>query len=50
MKGALNNILEAMGNMPIVKLNSLARDVSSNVFIKCEFMNPGGSVKDRPAM
>lgn len=50
MKGALNNILEAMGNTPIVKLNSLARDVSSNVFIKCEFMNPGGSVKDRPAL
>ncbi|HIA04420.1 MAG TPA: pyridoxal-phosphate dependent enzyme [Myxococcales bacterium] len=50
MKGALNNILEAMGNTPIVRLNSLADEVSSNIFVKCEFLNPGGSIKDRPAL
>ena len=50
MKGSLNNVLEAMGNTPIIRLNSVAKNVSSNVFVKCEFMNPGGSVKDRPAL
>ncbi len=42
-----NNIVEAMGNTPIVRLNRVARDVAANVFVKCEFMNPGGSIKDR---
>jgi cystathionine beta-synthase len=41
------NILEAIGNTPIVRLNRIGRDVSANVFVKCEFMNPGGSIKDR---
>ena len=50
MKGALNNILEAIGNTPIVRLNRLASHVESDVFVKCEFLNPGGSVKDRPAL
>ena len=50
MKGSLNNVLEAMGNTPIVRLNSVAEGVSSHIFAKCEFMNPGGSVKDRPAL
>jgi len=50
VKGSLNNVLEAMGNTPIIRLNSVAKNVSSNVFVKCEFMNPGGSVKDRPAL
>ena len=50
MKGARENILAAVGDTPIVKLNSLARHVKSDVFAKCEFMNPGGSVKDRPAL
>ena len=50
MKGAHENILAAMGNTPIVRLHTLATHVKSNVFAKCEFMNPGGSVKDRPAL
>ncbi len=50
MKGALDNILHAVGDTPIIRLNKLASHVSSDVFVKCEFMNPGGSVKDRPAL
>src|ERR1700727_1814826 len=42
-----NNILEAMGNTPIIRLNRLAKDFPAEVYVKAEFMNPGGSVKDR---
>lgn len=41
------NIVEAIGNTPIVRLNRIGRDVGANLFVKCEFMNPGGSIKDR---
>ncbi|MFM8270178.1 MAG: PLP-dependent cysteine synthase family protein, partial [Pseudomonadota bacterium] len=41
------NILEAIGNTPIVKLNQVTRGVTGELFAKCEFMNPGGSIKDR---
>ena len=43
----LNNILEAIGNTPIVKLNSIGKELSCNLFVKCEFFNSGGSIKDR---
>jgi cystathionine beta-synthase len=42
-----NNILEAIGNTPLVKLNHVAKNIRPTVLVKCEFMNPGGSVKDR---
>jgi len=42
-----NNILELIGNTPIVRLNRIG---SGNIFVKLEYMNPGGSVKDRPAL
>lgn len=41
------NILEVIGRTPIVKLNRVASHLSCNVYAKCEFLNPGGSVKDR---
>jgi cystathionine beta-synthase len=47
MKGAKANVLEAIGNIPIIKLNSVAKDVDSEIYVKLEYMNPGGSVKDR---
>jgi len=50
MKGAVNNVLEAIGNTPIVRLNKLATHVDANIFVKLEYLNPGGSVKDRPAL
>jgi cystathionine beta-synthase len=47
MKGAKPNVVEAIGGTPIVKLNSLANEVESDIYVKLEFMNPGGSTKDR---
>lgn len=47
------NFLEAaIGNTPLIRLRSLARDLpaSVQVYAKAEFMNPGGSVKDRAAL
>src|SRR3989339_905374 len=42
-----NTILDTIGRTPLVRLNSLARDVSSEIYVKVEYLNPGGSVKDR---
>lgn len=42
-----NNILEAIGRTPLVKVNRVAKELPCNVYAKCEFLNPGGSVKDR---
>ncbi|MCS6914216.1 MAG: cystathionine beta-synthase [Myxococcota bacterium] len=50
MKGACNNVIEAIGRTPIVRLNKVASHVRSNIFVKCEFLNPGGSMKDRVAL
>jgi len=50
MKGAVPNILAAVGNTPLVKLNNVAKDVAADIFVKCEYLNPGGSMKDRMAM
>ncbi len=49
MKGALENITNAVGNTPIVRLNRVAKDVAAEIYVKCEFLNPGGSHKDRLA-
>lgn len=43
----LNNILEAIGRTPSVKLNKIGDDLPCELYGKCEFLNPGGSVKDR---
>ena len=43
----LDNILGAIGNTPIVKLNSVGKELNCNLYAKCEFLNAGGSVKDR---
>ena len=43
------NIVETIGNTPMVKLNQIAQDVKSDIFAKIEFFNPAGSVKDRIA-
>ncbi len=42
-----NNVLEAIGNTPLVRLNRVMDGVHGELYAKCEFMNPGGSVKDR---
>ena len=41
------NVLEAIGNTPLIRLNRLAQGLKPRVYVKAEFMNPGGSVKDR---
>jgi len=43
----LSNILEAIGDTPIVKLNKVGADLDCNMLVKCEFFNSGGSIKDR---
>jgi cystathionine beta-synthase len=42
-----NNILEVIGRTPLVRLNRITKDLECDVYAKCEFLNPGGSVKDR---
>jgi cysteine synthase len=42
-----DNILQTIGKTPIVKLNRIGADLPCELYVKCEFMNPGGSVKDR---
>ena len=44
---AYANILEAIGHTPLVQLNRIGRDVAAQIYVKCEYMNPGGSMKDR---
>lgn len=48
----LNNVLEAVGDTPLIRLNKVTAGVKPTVLAKVEFFNPGGSVKDRigPAM
>ena len=42
-----NSILDAVGHTPLVRLNRLTRDIQAVVYVKVDYMNPGGSVKDR---
>ncbi len=44
------NILDAVGNTPLVKLNKVVPPNSATVLVKCEYMNPTGSIKDRMAV
>ncbi|MDI6839666.1 MAG: cysteine synthase family protein [bacterium] len=44
-----DNILETVGNTPLVKLNRVTRGIEATILAKLEFFNPGGSVKDRMA-
>ena len=43
----LNNILDAIGKTPVVKLNRISTELDCTLYGKCEFLNAGGSVKDR---
>ena len=48
--GEYKNILQTIGNTPLVKLNNVAKGIAANIYAKLEFLNPGGSVKDRMAL
>jgi cystathionine beta-synthase len=41
------NILEAIGNTPLIRVNRLTKDIQAQVYVKADYLNPGGSVKDR---
>lgn len=41
------NLLEVIGNTPLVKLNSIANSIDAVILAKLEYLNPGGSMKDR---
>ena len=45
-----NNILETIGNTPLVKLNKITKAVEALVLAKIEYFNPGSSIKDRMAL
>ncbi len=45
-----DNILEVVGRTPTVRLHRIGADSDVELFAKCEFLNPGGSVKDRIAV
>ena len=45
-----NNILETIGNTPLIKLNSITKEIDATVLAKVEYFNPGNSVKDRMAL
>jgi len=45
-----NNILQTIGNTPLVKIHTMCEDVDALVLAKVETVNPGNSVKDRMAL
>jgi len=49
MKNQKLSVLEVIGNTPLVKINNLNKNPKITIFGKLEGLNPGGSVKDRPA-
>jgi cystathionine beta-synthase len=50
MKRVYDNILDAIGDTPLVRLNAMTEGLACTTYAKVEFTNPGGSVKDRIAM
>ena len=45
-----NNILETIGNTPLVRMNKITKDLPCEVYAKVEYFNPGNSIKDRMAL
>ncbi|MFN8253763.1 MAG: pyridoxal-phosphate dependent enzyme [Ferruginibacter sp.] len=46
----LNNILETIGNTPLIKLNRITKQIPATVLAKVDYFNPGNSIKDRMAL
>ena len=44
------NILGQIGNTPLLKLTQVIESPDVAIYVKCEFLNPGGSIKDRMAL
>jgi cystathionine beta-synthase len=49
-KRVFNNVLEAIGHTPLIRINRIAKDVKGTVYAKIETTNPGNSIKDRMAV
>ena len=49
-QGNKMNILKEIGNTPLLKLKKVTEGLDAEIFVKCEFLNPGGSIKDRMAL
>ena len=49
-KGISNNILDLIGNTPLIRLNKITNNLSGNFYAKYEGFNPGHSMKDRIAL
>lgn len=45
-----NNILETIGNTPLIKLNKITKDLPGTILAKVDYFNPGNSIKDRMAV
>ncbi|WCJ33083.1 Cysteine synthase [Euphorbia peplus] len=45
-----DGVIDAVGNTPLIRINSLSQATGCEILGKCEFLNPGGSVKDRVAV
>ena len=49
-KKIYDNMLELIGNTPMVRLNKIPAGTGSEILVKLEYMNPSGSLKDRIAL
>ncbi|MDF1701650.1 MAG: cystathionine beta-synthase [Planctomycetota bacterium] len=47
MAGIYDSVLEAIGNTPLVRLQTIGKNTGCEILVKCEHLNAGGSVKDR---
>ena len=50
MSDIRNTFIDSIGNTPLIKLKAASEMTGCNIYGKAEFMNPGGSVKDRAAL
>ena len=50
MKNSHENFLNSIGNTPLIKLQAASEITGCNIYGKAEYLNPGGSVKDRAAL
>ncbi|WP_067718630.1 PLP-dependent cysteine synthase family protein [Nocardia yamanashiensis] len=48
--GVYDSFADAVGHTPLVRLNRVTDDIRATVYVKLEYLNPGGSVKDRAAL
>lgn len=46
----VNGIFDLIGNTPLLKLRKVVGGIDANIYVKCEFFNPSGSIKDRVAL